>query len=246
MAIQNLTQFCEQFQEMLACKPALHDLLAQGRDMLSQLVSKPAWFSAVLSDLILDESFLSSQRQSVDPNEIQLYFSPDKSFSVRAFVWEPGVTYPIHDHGAWGIVGAQINHLQEIKYARLDDGSKADYASLKQVTDHMLSPGGTTFVLPVNDGIHQMQAINDLPAVSIHVYGQPMRKGYINCFDLDRNTVTRLYPPAIFKKVLAIRTLGSIRENWAQDIVKAVMQSAEPDYILEECRYIMDKQKNKL
>lgn len=242
MAIQNLAQFCEQFQELLAYKPDLHDLLSNGRDMLSQLVSVSDWFNTVLSGLILDESFLRSQRQSIDPNEIQLYFSPDKSFSVRAFIWEPGITYPIHDHGAWGIVGAQVNQLREIKYARLDDGSKADYASLKQVADHTLSPGETTFVLPFNEGIHQMQAMNHLQAVSIHVYGQPMRKGYINCFDMDRNTVARLYPPAIFKKVLAIRTVGSIRENWAQDVLNTVMQSPEPDYILEECRYLMDKQ----
>lgn len=245
MSITTLTQFCEQFTTLLNEKPDLQQLIKNGREMLSQLVNKPDWFNAILSGLVLDQTFLKTQQQSVDPNEIQLYFSPDKSFSVRAFVWEPGISYPIHDHGAWGIVGAQVNPVREKKYARLDDGSEENYASIKQVSDNILYPGETTFVLPLNDGIHQMQTVGDQPSVSIHVYGKPIRKGYINFYDPDRNTLARIYPPAIYKKILAIRTLGAIPDAWAQEVLNNAINAPEPAYILEECRRAVNISKNK-
>lgn len=245
MTINNLQQFCEQFQVLLNQNPELPHLLENGRDMLSQLVSHPDWFKATLSGLILDQAFLKAQWQSIDPNDIQIYYSPDKSFSVRAFIWEPGVTYPIHDHGAWGIVGAHINQVRERKFARLDDGLDPGQAELKQIADAALSPGETTLVLPMNDGIHQMQALNDQTAVSIHVYGAPLRKGFIHHFDPYSQTVTRVFPPAINKKILAVRTLGSFPEPWAEEVLTTALRLPEPDYVLQEYQYALDKLRGK-
>lgn len=241
MTIHNLEQFCQQFKALLDQKPEWPQLLENGRGMLSQLVGNPDWFKATLSGLVLDQAFLKAQWQSIDANDIQLYHSPDKAFSVRAFIWEPGVKYPIHDHGAWGIVGAHINQVRERKFARADDGSDANHAEVKQIADATLSAGETTFVLPMNDGIHQMQALNNQVAVSIHVYGAPIRKGFIHHYDPHFNTATRVYPPSIYKKMLAIKTLGSIPEDWAKEVLITALHTPEPDYILNECHYSLDK-----
>lgn len=245
MAINNLEQFCEQFKALLNQKPEWPEFLENGQRMLSQLVSNHDWFKPTLSGLVLDQAFLQAQWQSIDPNDIQIYFSPDKSFSVRAFIWEPDVMYPIHDHGAWGIVGAHINQVRERKFARIDDGLDTNHAEVKQIADAALSPGETTFVLPMNDGIHQMQALNNQTAVSIHVYGTPIRKGFIHYFDPHFNTVRRVYPPSIYKKMLAIKTLGSIPEAWAEEILTAALRLPEPNYILDECQYSLDKMRGK-
>lgn len=245
MAINNLEQFCQQFKALLDQKPEWPKLLEHGRTMLSELVSNHDWFNATLSQLVLDQAFLKHQWQAIDANDIQLYFSPDKAFSVRAFIWEPGVCYPIHDHGAWGLVGAHINQIQERKFARVDDGLDANHAKVKQIADATLSAGETTFVLPLNDGIHQMQALNNQVAVSIHVYGAPIRKGFIQYFDPHFNTAIRVYQPAISKKMLAIKTLGSIPETWAKEVLLTALNSPEPDYILKECQYSLDKMEGK-
>ncbi|KAF1085104.1 hypothetical protein SPSYN_01240 [Sporotomaculum syntrophicum] len=245
MTINNLEQFCQQFKALLDQKPEWPELLVNGRAMLSELVSNHDWFKDTLSRLVLDQVFLQNQWQSIDPNDIQLYFSPDKAFSVRAFIWEPGVCYPIHDHGAWGIVGAHINQVRERKFARVDDGLDVNHAEVKQIADATLSPGETTFVLPLHDGIHQMQALNNQVAVSIHVYGTPIRKGFIHYYDPHFNTAIRVYPPAINKKMLAIKTLGSISEDWAKKVLLTALNSAEPNYVLNECKYSLDKMGDK-
>jgi len=243
MAIDNLEQFVDQFSALLKSKPEWPDLLKNGRDMLSQLVSNSNWFKPILSKLALDEAFLKSRWHSIDPNDIQIYRSPEKLFTVRAFIWEPNVFYPIHDHGAWGIVGAHINQIRERKFARVDDGSDENYAEVAQTADATLSPGETTFVLPMNEGIHQMQAVNNKTSVTIHVYGAPVRKGFIYYFNPHAKTSRRMYPPSVEKKILAIRMLGSIPESWAEDILRSVVNSSEPDFIRKEGLFSFNKLK---
>ena len=241
MTISNLDQFGEQFASFLKQKPEWPEILKTGSEMLSELVLNKDWFQSILSKLVLDEAFLKSQWQSIDPNDFQLYRDPDKLFTVHAFIWEPNVMYPIHDHGAWGIVGAHINQIRERKFARVDDGQDINKAELKEIADATLSPGEITYVRAVNDGIHQMQAINNQTSVTIHVYGAPVRKGFIHYFDPHNNTAHRMYPPSVDKKIMAIRTLDSVPESWAEDVLNNALTSANPDYIQNECRYALEK-----
>jgi predicted metal-dependent enzyme (double-stranded beta helix superfamily) len=243
MAINNLEQFGQQFKTLLDKKLEWSDFLTMGRNILSEFVLNPDWFKPIVSKLVLDEAFLKSQWQSIDPNDIQLYHDPDKAFSIHAFIWEPGVTYPIHDHGAWGIVGAHINRVREIKYARVDDASDINYAEVKAIADATLAPGETTYVMPMNDGIHQMAAVDNLTTVTIHIYGSPVRKGYIHYFNPHNHTAHRMSPPSITKKVLAIRTLGSIPQTWAEDVLNSAVQTPGSDFIYLECQQSLHKLK---
>jgi len=241
MTISNLDQFGEQFASYLKQKPEWPDILKTGSEMLSELVLNKEWFQPILSKLVLDEAFLKSQWQSIDPNDFQLYRNPDKLFTVHAFIWEPNVMYPIHDHGAWGIVGAHINQIRERKFARVDDAKDINHAELKEIADATLSPGEITHVRAMNDGIHQMQALNNQTSVTIHVYGAPVRKGFIHYFDPHNNTAHRMYPPSVDKKIMAIRTLGSVPEAWAEGVLNSALISADPDFIQNECRYALEK-----
>ncbi len=238
-----LDDFGMEFKSLVNKKLEWNDFLAQGKALLSELVLDPTWFRPVLSKLVLDEAFLKSQWLSIDPNDLQIYRDADKAFSIRAFIWEPSVRYPIHDHGAWGIVGAHINRVGEIKYERVDDGSNPDYAEVRAISEAILSPGEITVVMPVNDGIHQMAAMDGKTAVSIHIYGSPVRKGYIHYYNAHNHTAHRMYPPYTDKKVLAIRTLGSVPEEWSESVLNDALKTDGPDFIKMECRLALEKMK---
>jgi hypothetical protein len=46
----------------------------------------------------------------------------------------------------------------------------------------------------------------------ISIYGSPIRRPYINRFDYKANTVEKVYPPRIRKKMLAIEALKQLNK----------------------------------
>ena len=234
MSHTNLEEFCFRFQAFLEEKPGFSRVLEVGQRIFGELVNDPGWLQEVLRKLTFDPDFLNRQATSVYPNEITLHRSPDRSFSVLAYIWEPHRPSPVHDHGSWGMVGSLSQQVRERKYRRLDDGRVEGYAELEETSSQVIEPGGTSHVLPLDEGIHQMGAAGDQLAISVGVYGRSIRPGYAQFFDPAKKTVVQAYHPKFFKKVLAIRALGSIAEPWAEDVLKAASSSAPPDYLTRE------------
>lgn len=235
----DLGEFLSRFETFLNSHPTQDEIFTTGRRMVEDLVSAPGWLNETLAKLVLDDDFLNSQWHAIDPNDIVLYRHPDKLFTVRAFIWEPGVFYPVHDHGSWGLVGSYINRIRERKYVRTDDGSNEDYAEIEMTADAVLDPGQSTYVEFL--GLHQMETADDKVAVTIHVYGKPMRKGYIQLFNLHNKRIHRVYAPSLFPRVLAIRTLGSVPEAWAKEVLNQALSQKQPDYIQKECELALRK-----
>ncbi|KUG02528.1 cysteine dioxygenase [hydrocarbon metagenome] len=229
-----LEAYANKFKGMANRNLEQAELIQEGRTLLSSLVSCQGWLNETLSQLVLDDEFVKSQWLSIDYNEVILYRSAQKEFSVRAYIWEAGLKYPVHDHGAWGIVGAHINPIRERKYDLIAQDLERHHAEVKMTADKVLNPGDTTVVMPLNDGIHQMEAL-DRTAVTIHIYGPPVRKGYIQAYDLHFKQVTRMYSPYLQKKVLAIRALGSITDSWSEAILNEALQTNSTDFIRLEC-----------
>jgi predicted metal-dependent enzyme (double-stranded beta helix superfamily) len=230
----NLETFCLRFQAFLEEKPGTSQVMEVGLKLLGELLSDPGWFQEFFEKLLMDPGFLNRQPTSVYRNEITLHRGPGQSFSVLAYIWEPNRPSPIHDHGSWGLIGSLIEQVREKKYRRLDDGRVEGYAELEEISSKVIEPGGTSHVLPLDEGIHQMGAAGDRMAVSVGVYGRSIRQGYSQFFDPSGKTAVRAYPPKLFKKVLAIRALGSIAEPWAEDILKAATSLPVPDYLAQE------------
>lgn len=237
-----LEHFTRDMEALLAPKPPIAEILGAGSQHVHKLLGDTEILNQLLTRLVLDDSFLKAQYQAIDPNDIIIYRSPQRSFSLRAFIWEPGVRYPIHDHGSWGIVGVYLNPVRERKYLRVDDGQQPHAATVQMKSDEVLLPGQVTTVLPMNDGIHQMENAGDRGvAVSIHMYGAPVRKGYIQLFDPHFNSVRRVYPPQAFTRALAIRTLGSIAQPWSKKVLEQASNSDLPDFMKEECLNALEK-----
>ncbi len=240
--IANFDEFVSGIREILNESLPQQEMLEKVRTQMGELVTDKEWFKETLSKLVLSEPFLQGQHQTIDPNDIQIYHSPDKSFTVSAYIWEPGVQYPIHDHGAWGVVGSLINPVKEIKYAVKDSGLELSFDEIIKTREAILQPGQTTYVLPLNQGIHQMAA-DEKAAVTIHLYGPRIRKGFIQIYHPETPTIQRIYRPSLNKKVLAIRTLGSIPDPWARDVLQTAITSNEPEFIMKECQLALENEK---
>jgi len=234
MGGMNLEQFCLRFHALLEQRPALPRLIEEGQPLFGELVSDPGWFQNFLKKLILDRDFLNTQEEAIYPNEFTLYRSPDRSFSVLGYFWEPHTSSSIHDHGSWGIVGALFHRVRETKYRRIDDGKVEGHAELEKTSSEVIEPGGLAHVLPLNAGIHEMEAVTGEGSMTVSVYGRSIRKGYIQFFDPGPQKVRRIYPPKLLKKMLAIRALGSISESWAEELLTAPIPQPVPDYLQKE------------
>jgi len=235
----NLEEFCPPFRALVEEKKNVSQFITEGRALMEELLRDPDWFRGYLEKLLLDPEFLNAQEPSIYPNEVTLYRSPDRAFSILAYFWEPRTTSSIHDHGSWGIVGALIYPVRERKYRRLDDGRTEGQAELEEASRAWIKPGETTFVLPLNEGIHLMEAPEEHGSVTVSVYGRSVRYGYIQFYDPNRKTVRRVYPPRTLKKVLAIRTLGFLAAPWGEEILKTVASSRRPEYLEPEIQHAL-------
>jgi predicted metal-dependent enzyme (double-stranded beta helix superfamily) len=234
MAITNLEQFCESFNDLLKGKPDISILISTGRSLVSELMNQKEWFGDILQRILFDKEFSESQRPGIWPNEITLYRSSDRSFLVLCYIWDKGLSDTIHDHGSWGIIGSFVRPVGEQKYMRLDDGKKEGYAELEEVSSIVLQPGETTYVLPLNKGIHRMKNFGSDIAITINVYGPNVRKGYVQFFYPEMKSVNRVYPPKTLREALAVRALGSLAAPRSEELLKRVLASALPDYIKKE------------
>ena len=155
---------------------------------------------------------------------------------MAAYIWKPHVVDHIHDHGSWGVVAAFIEHFCERKFRRLDDGRIEGHAELEEVSCKNVFPGDSTYVLPFDDGIHQMENTTDNYAVSLNLYGRPARHGYVQFFDANNRRVWRGFPPATNKELLAIRAIGTVAEPWAGELLADAVKKDLPDFVKDECR----------
>jgi len=246
MGITNLEQFCRQFRALLAEKPEMTSLIRDGGGMMSELMGHQDWFGGILEKILFDREFSEGQRVGIWPNEITLHRSPDRSFQVLCYIWGPYLSDIAHDHGSWGIIGSFVKPIGERKYRRLDDGTREDYAELKEISSKILKPGETTSVLPLNNGIHRMENRSDDIAITINVYDHAVRKGYIQFFYPEDRTVTRVYPPKPLKEALAVRAAGALRAPWSEALLKKVLSSGLPDPIRQEGEFSLARLKSPL
>jgi len=234
MAVTNLEQFCESFDDLLEGKPDISTIIRTGRTLVGELVSQREWIGHILERILFDKEFSKSQKPGIWPNEITLHRRPDRSFLMLCYIWDPGLSDAIHDHGSWGIIGSFLQSIRERKYMRLDDGRKEGYAELEEVSSILLQPGETTYVLPLNKGIHRMENFGGDTAITINVYGPNVRKGYVQFFYPEMNSVNRVFPPKTLREALAVRALGGMAAPWSKDLLTRVLSSALPDYIKKE------------
>lgn len=233
MEISTPEVFVTEIGKLLKDSDNLKTIFAEGRKILEEFIQSREWFESLLGKLIADNAYAKSKWIDTDFNELKLYKDPAGMFSVRGFFWEPGVAYPIHDHGSWGIIGVKANKVLERKFVRLDDGSHSGYADIKESGRRALSPGETSFIMPLDKGIHQMSAEKDI-AFSLHLYGRPARRGFINYFDENTKQVRRVYNGSLKARILAGKMLAANPDKVAEKILVESLELSKNEIIKSE------------
>jgi hypothetical protein len=99
-----------------------------------------------------------------------------------------------------------------INYSRLDDGSRAGYAELKERERFFLNPGESAHTYPLDRGIHMTGNPTLDTVITLSLYGKPLARPYIQGFDAVNGRVFRIMSPRRKKAHLAaeaLRTLSS-------------------------------------
>lgn len=217
-------------------------LIDHASHFLAEFAADTRWFYRVVREKLFQDGSIFNIN-SIWSNEITLLRSPGKELSIFAYIWEPRRAFPIHDHGAWGVVAASIQPFVERKFQRLDNGSQAGFAVLKETLCKMVTPGDTSPVLPLDRGIHQLENTSDKYMVSLSMFAQPVRSGYLQFYYPEKQKVERVYPPKTHRQVLSIRTLETIDEPWADELLADMLNRDLPSFIKDECRLSIKKRK---
>ena len=177
------------------------------RKELPVVLKDKSFFIDVLEKITKGSPFPDTRRSGLFENEVILFTNSSRLFSVRFAVYEPGEYTIVHDHSSWGVFGTVFGHLEVIKYQRLDDGSVDDYAKLSETRRLLLDPTDTDFTLPLDKGIHSIGNPTDQLILTSSVYGNPLRRLFINGFDIINELIYPIYPPKIKKKRQARQAL---------------------------------------
>lgn len=215
-----MKSFCAELRELLESTNSQSGIFHRSRQLVSDLALKPLFLKEVFRRYATDDEFLKNRQLTVDPNEITIFADPSGLFSLRLYVWDPAVSYPVHSHGSWGVVACVSGEILERKFKVLDKGDPPGFAKILESGRAVIKPGDTTTVLPLERGIHQMEAVaKEHSSISLHLYGKAVRRGFLECYDLQKDSVYRVMNPYLYGRVCALRALGSIGEDWAAEIL---------------------------
>lgn len=142
---------------------------------------------AVLEDALRSSSdWLGAEYQQLRGNDsatYPLYESDTGRFCVVSLVIREGVTLPVHDHGAWAVLGIYKGRVKETWYQRLDDGNTPGIARLAPERT-FIHERGAAGVLPEGQ-IHTATALGSSPAVTIQIYGTTLDKQGRTRFEVE-------------------------------------------------------------
>jgi predicted metal-dependent enzyme (double-stranded beta helix superfamily) len=174
-----LSEYVADIEAILDRRPSLPVTIQQVSAATSRLVKADDWLAPGF-------------KQSVPENYARYLLHRDRlnRFVVLSLVWLPGQSTPIHDHACWGVAGVLHGAIEEVHYDRLDDGSRADHAELREAESHRCKAGEVTYVLPPYREVHRIGNPTSQPAISIHVYGRELDE--VNVYDPVTGRISRM------------------------------------------------------
>jgi len=202
-----LRLLCEDWSESAEKISGLEARLQFFRKILPDLLLNEPLFKSILKNIADGSPYPDIRQGTMFDNELLLYTDNKRIFSIRLYLWNQRKYTPIHDHNAWGLIGTVSGEFEVTKYVREDDGSDEAYARLRERETLILKPGEIDTTLPLNKGIHKTGNPTEKTVTTIHLYGNPVRRTYINTFEPETGRISRLYAPKPLKRLLAEEAL---------------------------------------
>ena len=184
------------------------------RRELPGLLAERSLFASILTHVVRGSDFPDLRQSTLFENELVLYQDPARIFSLRLYFFRTDEHTSVHDHTSWGVSGSAFGELEIVRYRREDDGSNPDQALLASSGRFTLWPGETETTLPFDQGIHRTGNPSNGITLMVSVYGPPLRRLYIQRFNLENGSVHRVYSPRVRKKMLveqALKEIGDAR-----------------------------------
>jgi len=217
--IGELNAYCTEWSHALANMTEMESRIEYSSAELSRLLRRKDILVELLCSLVMGDKYPDIKKAMMFDNEFLLYSDPNRLFSLRLFIWEPGEYTSIHDHNSWGVIGPVSGEFEVVNYRR--NGNAESGSAVLQETERLcLLPGETTSTLPLDDGIHKVGNPTAESILSLSIYGNALPRGYINEFDPATGEIRPLYAPQVKKKLLAIRALPDLDKSRSEDVLK--------------------------
>ena len=137
--------------------------------------------------VVADKSWLQPKYYETDQEQgfgvHLLHEEPNHSLAVILVNWLPNRGTPPHDHGTWAVVAGIEGSERNVRYKRLDDGSRSGYAELE--VKHEFDANEGELVCIRTGGIHKVTNETDRITLSLHTYGRHINHTNRSQFDLE-------------------------------------------------------------
>jgi predicted metal-dependent enzyme (double-stranded beta helix superfamily) len=130
---------------------ATRQLFAEEKDPETRWRKMTPLLQALIADPAVKQqsSDWPSCRQSERAQNLLFYEDPDYKFVINGLIKNPRSRTQIHDHAHnWTLYGVLDGHETIERYERLDDGSKPDFADIRQTENVKVGPGKVDRVAP--------------------------------------------------------------------------------------------------
>ncbi len=151
------------------------EIMKRVRPLARKAATDPEWLT--------EQIYTCDEAQGVGVH--LLHEEDDHSLAVFAVSWLPNRGVPPHDHGTWAVVAGVDGPERNVFYARLDNGSRPDYAEIKEESSKDFGPGE---VLSLRSGaVHSVWNHGERISVSLHTYGKHTNHTSRSQFDPETN-----------------------------------------------------------
>jgi predicted metal-dependent enzyme (double-stranded beta helix superfamily) len=149
------------------------EIVRGNADVATKLRELRAPYNALLSDQewLPDEFKRPSENTAMGAGiaSLLLYRSEGKDLSLSTLVVAPGLTTPVHNHLAWGLVGLYQGDQEEEEFDPHDHTAETTPSPLRLRRRRLLKKGDFYELVPPWNDIHRVRTVSSEPSVSLHL-----------------------------------------------------------------------------